>query len=94
LYHNQKTESFLDTHVKFFEEVVGVYGEMVYGNTKVIVAKFTGPNEKEPAEEFLKLSNNDGIDSEGLYALYKTLKEDKRFDIRIVAPDKESSAVG
>jgi len=31
----------LDTHVKFFEEVVGVYGEMVYGNTKVIVAKFT-----------------------------------------------------
>ena len=54
--HNQKTESFLDTHVKFFEEVVWVHGEMVYGNTKVIVAKFTGPNEKEPAEEFLKLS--------------------------------------
>ncbi|MBM3702529.1 MAG: hypothetical protein FJW63_06040 [Actinobacteria bacterium] len=34
------------------------------------------------------------MDSEGLYALYKTLKEDKRVDIRIVAPDKESSAVG
>ena len=45
-------------------------------------------------KKIILLTNDDGIDSEGLYTLYKTLKEDERFDIRIVAPDKERSAVG
>jgi 5'-nucleotidase len=40
------------------------------------------------------LTNDDGIDSEGLYTLYRILGEDKSYDIRIVAPDKERSAVG
>ena len=56
LYHNQKTESFLDSHANFFEEAGGVYGQMVYDNTRVLVAKFVGLNEKEPTEELLKLS--------------------------------------
>lgn len=40
------------------------------------------------------LTNDDGIDSEGIYTLFKILKKDKRFNIWIIAPDKETSAVG
>ena len=56
LYHNQKTEAFLDTHASFFEEVGGVYKEMVYDNARVQVARFVGRSEKEPTEALLKLS--------------------------------------
>lgn len=56
LYHNQKTEAFLDTHASFFEEVGGVYKEMVYDNARVQVARFVGRAEKEPTEALLKLS--------------------------------------
>src|SRR4030042_3606627 len=45
-------------------------------------------------KKIILLTNDDGIDSEGLYTLYRTLGEDKSYDIRIVAPDKERSAVG
>lgn len=45
-------------------------------------------------KKIVLLTNDDGIGAKGIYTLYKTLKEDKRFDIRIVAPDKERSAVG
>ena len=56
LYYNQKTEAFLDTHASFFEEVGGVYKEMVYDNARVQVARFVGRSEKEPTEALLKLS--------------------------------------
>lgn len=56
LYHNQKTEAFLDTHASFFEEIGGIYQEMVYDNSRVMVAKFVGRSEKEPTEALLKLS--------------------------------------
>ena len=56
LYHNQKTEAFLDTHASFFSEVGGVYKEMVYDNARVQVARFVGRSEKEPTEALLKLS--------------------------------------
>jgi len=56
LYHNQKTEAFLDTHASFFTEVGGVYKEMVYDNARVQVARFVGRSEKEPTEALLKLS--------------------------------------
>ncbi len=56
LYHSQKTENFLDTHANFFDEVKGSYKEMVYDNTRVVIAKFVGRGEKEPTEELLKLS--------------------------------------
>ncbi len=56
LFYNQKTESFLETHVTFFEHLKGVYNTMVYDNSKVAVKKFVGPAEKEPTEALLKLS--------------------------------------
>ena len=56
LYANQKSESFLDSHVSFFEAAGGVYREMVYDNARVMVAKFVGKSEKEPTEALLKLS--------------------------------------
>ena len=49
LYHNQKMESFLDSHVKFFNEIKGVYQTVVYDNMKVAVKKFVSRTEKEPA---------------------------------------------
>jgi len=56
LYTSQKTESFLDSHVCFFEAIGGVYREMVYDNARVMVARFVGKSEKEPTEALLKLS--------------------------------------
>lgn len=56
LYTSQKTESFLDSHVSFFEAIGGVYREMVYDNARVKVARFVGKSEKEPTEALLKLS--------------------------------------
>src|SRR5690606_25751190 len=53
---NQKMESFLDSHVRFFNHVGGVHKEIVYDNMKVAVAKFVSKTEKEPTEDLLKLS--------------------------------------
>jgi len=55
LFYNQKTESFLEAHVSFFEHLQGAYNLLVYDNTKVAVKRFVG-NEKEPTEALLKLS--------------------------------------
>ncbi len=56
LYQNQKMESFLDTHVRFFNHVGGVHKEIVYDNMKVAVKRFVSKTEKKPTEELLKLS--------------------------------------
>lgn len=40
------------------------------------------------------LTNDDGIDAEGIHSLYKSFTDDGRFDIKVVAPNKETSAVG
>jgi transposase len=56
LYQNQKMESFLDSHVRFFNHVGGVHREIVYDNMKVAVARFVSKTEKEPTEDLLKLS--------------------------------------
>jgi len=56
IYYSQKTESFLDAHANFFENVGGVYSQIVYDNTKVAVAKFVGKSYKKPTDELLKLS--------------------------------------
>ena len=45
-------------------------------------------------KKIIMLTNDDGIYAGGLSALYKTLKADKRFDVKVVAPDKENSSVG
>jgi len=46
------------------------------------------------SKKIILLTNDDGIEASGLKSLYHTLAEDNLFDIRIVAPDKERSAVG
>ncbi len=40
------------------------------------------------------LTNDDGIDSEGISALYNIFNNDKKYIVRVVSPDKESSAIG
>lgn len=47
LYNNENTQSFVDSHIKFFELIGGVPKCMVYDNMKVAVAKFVGRTEKE-----------------------------------------------
>jgi len=47
LYTNQKKAVFMDSHVKFFEMMGGVYREVVYDNMRNVVKKFIGKNEKE-----------------------------------------------
>lgn len=56
LYQNQKMESFLDSHVRFFNHVGGVHKEIVYDNMKVAVARFVCKSEKIPTEDLLKIS--------------------------------------
>lgn len=61
LYKNQKKDVFLDSHVRFFEMMGGVYYEVVYDNMKNVVSKFIGRNEKELNEDLIKLSTYYGF---------------------------------
>lgn len=56
LYDNCKKEIFLDSHVRFFEMLGGVYKEIVYDNMRNVVTKFIGKNEKELNEDLVKMS--------------------------------------
>ncbi len=56
LYTNQSQDSFLDSHVKFFEMIGGIYKEVVYDNMRNVVSKFIGKNEKILNEVLLKMS--------------------------------------
>ena len=56
LYTNQKKEVFLDSHVRFFEMIGGVYKEVVYDNMKNVVSRFIGRNEKELNPDLVKMS--------------------------------------
>ena len=62
LYKNQKKEAFMDSHVRFFEMVGGVYKEVVYDNMKNVITRFIGRNEKELNEDLKKLSIYYGFD--------------------------------
>ena len=62
LYKNQRKEVFMDSHVRFFEMIGGVYKEVVYDNMKNVVTKFIGPHEKELNKELLQLSLYYGFD--------------------------------
>lgn len=61
LYKNQKNDVFLDSHVKFFDMIGGMYKEIVYDNMKNVVSKFIGRNEKEFHPKLLILSNYYGF---------------------------------
>lgn len=56
LYDNCKKEIFLDSHVRFFKMIGGVYKEIVYDNMRNVVTKFIGKNEKELNEDLVKMS--------------------------------------
>lgn len=57
LYKTQSNEVFLDSHVRFFEMLGGVYEEIVYDNMRNVVSRFIGRNEKELNNKLLALSN-------------------------------------
>lgn len=61
LYKSQKNDVFMDSHVKFFEMVGGIYKEVVYDNMKNVVSKFIGRNEKELNVNLLIISNYYGF---------------------------------
>jgi len=56
LYTNQKKPVFMDSHVKFLEQMGGCWREIVYDNMKNVVTKFIGKNEKELNEDLVKMS--------------------------------------
>ena len=56
LYDNCKKAVFLDSHVKFFKMIGGVWKEVVYDNMRNVVSKFIGKNEKELNEDLVKMS--------------------------------------
>lgn len=55
IYERQDTLAFMESHVRFFQIIGGVYREMVYDNMRVAVAGFVGRQEKEPTEALLRL---------------------------------------
>lgn len=55
IYSRQDTLAFMESHTLFFQEIGGVYQEMVYDNMRVAVAKFVGRHEKEPTAALLSL---------------------------------------
>ena len=62
LYDNCKKNVFLDSHVRFFEMIGGVWKEVVYDNMRNVVSKFIGKNEKELNEDLVKMSLYYGFD--------------------------------
>jgi len=56
LYKNQKKEVFLDSQVRFFEMVGGVYRTVVYDNMKNVVSRFIGRSVKELNPDLVKMS--------------------------------------
>jgi|GEM_PF-403967 len=56
LYTNQKQGVFMDSHVKFFGMVGGVWQEIVYDNMRNVVSKFIGRSEKELNKELVKMA--------------------------------------
>lgn len=62
LYDNCKKEVFLDSHIKFFKMIGGVWKEIVYDNMRNVVSKFIGKNEKELNGDLVKMSLYYGFD--------------------------------
>lgn len=45
-------------------------------------------------KKLVLLTNDDGIEAEGINALYKAFSQEKDYDVRVIAPQFERSAVG
>jgi transposase len=61
IYNRQDSLAFMESHVRFFETVGGVYHQMVYDNMRVAVAKYVGRHEKEPTVSLLQLRGHYGF---------------------------------
>lgn len=61
LYTNQKKAVFQDAHVRFFEDLGGVYAEVVYDNMRNVVTRFIGRNEKELNPQLIQLATYYGF---------------------------------
>ena len=61
LYANQKQNVFLDSHVRFFDMVGGVWSEVVYDNMRNAVSHFEGKNGKKLNDELMKLASYYGF---------------------------------
>jgi len=57
IYEKQNTESFIDSHIKYFNYLGKVPLKIVYDNMRVAVKTFVG-TEKEPTEALLKLETH------------------------------------
>lgn len=55
IYKKQDTLSFMESHVRFFDVIGGVFNQMVYDNMRVAVSRFVGHGEKEPTRALLQL---------------------------------------
>ena len=62
LYSNQGQRTFLDAHVRLFNEIGGVPQEIVYDNMRNVVSKFIGKTDKSLNEKLLQLSIYYGFD--------------------------------
>lgn len=62
LYTHQKQDVFQDAHVRFFEQVGGVYLEVVYDNMRNVVSRFIGKSEKELNARLIQLATYYGFD--------------------------------
>ena len=62
LYDNCKKDVFMDSHVRFFKMIGGVWKEVVYDNMRNVVSKFIGKNEKELNEDLVKMTLYYGFD--------------------------------
>lgn len=56
LYSNQDQRTFLDAHLKLFNEIGGIPKEIVYDNMKNVVTKFIGKSEKQLNQKLVQLS--------------------------------------
>ena len=61
LYQNSKMDVFIDSQVRFFEQVKGCFKQGVYDNMRNVVTKFIGRNEKQLNKELIKLATYYGF---------------------------------
>lgn len=56
IYERQDTLAFMESHVRFFQIIGGVYREMVYDNMRVAVAGFVGTSRKRTHRSIVTLT--------------------------------------
>ena len=55
LFQRQDTLAFMESHIRFFEDIQGAPIQMVYDNMRVAVAEFVGKTDKRPTEALMNM---------------------------------------